>query len=120
MTLYTFSLAADPNAAVESALPLEGAIEAGALAVVSQYIPEYGLQVNAFTYEGEAEDELKRETLISLVTGLASTIKGLDPNDWVSVGLTRNSFTDKRTLLLVRVKPSQPESLEVFVNGEKQ
>lgn len=118
--LSSFGIAADPNAVIKSALPLEGAIEAGSLAVVSQYLPGYGLQINAFTYEDSTEDELNRETLVGLVTGLAGTINGLDPNDWVSVGLTRNTFSDKRTLILVRVKPTKEESLEVFVNGNKQ
>lgn len=116
----SFAFAADPNAVIESALPLEGALEAGAMAVVSQYLPEYGLQVNTFTLDDGSDAELSRQTVIDLVNGLASTIRGLDSGDWVSVGLTRSNFMDERTLLLVRVKPGQPETLEVWVNGEKQ
>lgn len=118
--IISVAAAAEPNAVIESALPLEGAVQAGAMSVVSQYLPGYGLQVNAFTLEGATEDELNRETLVGLVTGLAATIRGLSPDDWVSVGFTRSNFLDERTLLLVRVKQNRPETLEVWVNGKKQ
>lgn len=120
LVIISLATAAEPNAVIESALPLEGAIQAGAMSVVSQYLPDYGLQVNAFTLEGATEDEFNRETLVSLVVGLAATIRGLDSDDWVSVGFTRSDFLDNRTLLLVRVKQNQPETLEVWVNGERQ
>lgn len=120
LVLGTVGFSAEPKTVIESASPLEGAVQAGAVSVVSQYLPGYGLQVNAYALEGSVEDELNRETLVSLVTGLATTIRGLDQGDWVSVGLTRSTFLDERTLLLVRVKPDQPETLEVWVNGEKR
>lgn len=120
LALYSSSIAADPQAAIESSLPLEGALEAGAMSVVAQYLPGYGLQINTFTLEDGGDVGEVQQNIVNVVSGLASTIKGLDSGDWVSVGMTRSNFMDERTLFLVRIKPGRPETLEVWVNGEKQ
>jgi hypothetical protein len=58
------------------------------------------------------------ESISSVLQGLAGTIQGLDEGDWVSIGAS--IFSGPHIDVVVRMKPGQPDSLEVFVNGQKR
>ena len=118
LLFWTFAFAADPQLVLESARPLSGALSSQTSGLISQYIPGYGLQINTHPYSSTEEEFLG--TAIDILNGLASTVEGLDEGDWVSVGATISGRVGGQTLLVIRIKPGQPETLEVWLNGERQ
>lgn len=115
----SIACATEPAAIVTSAEPLTGAIDSLFDAVITQYVPGYGLQINArWIGSYELEDYIDRIT--GIVVGLAPTIKALQPNDYVSVAFSLRGFGGPIEYGLVRIQPSQPDSLEVWVNGAQR
>lgn len=116
----SFSFAADPAAVRESASALVGAINGALddpLGVVT-YIPGYGLHIAArATFEEKQIDETK-DVLVNLLTSLGSTVKGLEPNDWISIGYRGNEqMMDDGYELLVRLYAANGV-VEVWLNGQ--
>ena len=131
---WAVAFAADPHAVVASSDALRGALEHGGkyrFSVV--HIPEYGLQAVGQTASsfGPAEVDLE-EALMNLpqiVVGLAGTVRGLDEGDWVSATLHLKGMRVGGSMyeqgdrvdhyITVRVRAGEPESLELWVDGER-
>lgn len=117
----TVSGTAPVNEIIDSSGPLEGALQSIADTVVGQYLPGYGFQINSFYIGPDWADESLVPTLEGVVSGLSPTILGLEDGDWVSVGMTRTGFgMQERRIYLVRVKPGQNDTLETYIDGERQ
>ena len=121
--LLTITFAADPSKVTKSARPLLEALESqGGEYIIPQinaaYIPDYGLQV-LVTYVrpfDEIDTEVLKGLLKQLISGAASSIEGLNSNDWVSIALNAQP---PASYLVVRLRPDNPSSLEVWVDGEQ-
>jgi hypothetical protein len=117
-------IAASPSVPIDSAQPLLGALESISEFqgdFTSNYIPGYGVQLmgNFSSYSYEAEDITPGvEAVTNIVSGLAGTIQGLEEGDWVSV--SARFVQSPASYVTIRVKPDQPESLEVWVDGVKR
>lgn len=116
LTLAPLASAADPALVVESAAPFEGAIESISSLTTIAYLPGYGLNVNG---RGARDYELDVvvDQLRNIVTGLATLVRGLDADDWVSVHWQGKSFMVDADYVVVRVKAGLPDTLEVYLNG---
>lgn len=123
--LSPLTFAASPRQIVESARPLIAAV--GALPGIqnvssfSAYLPGYGLQINGWAAVPELGDSYE-EALMSLqdiLVGLSQSVQGLNEDDWVSVALDIIGTLEPREVL-VRIKPGQPETLEIWIDGVKQ
>lgn len=118
----TTALAADPEVVTDSAEPLIGALQSlpvmDSMTVVANYLPDYGLQVSSTGYVSEAPAALEVAWAIQdIVEGLAGTVQGLEPDDWVSAGLSYDSALPVN--IVVRVKPGRPETSELWITGER-
>jgi hypothetical protein len=108
--------AADLPAIQESAKALVGAVS-GVLdetRVTSQHLPGYGLHIAVKDDLSTLEQAKVQEQLKTVVLSLSGLIRGLDAGDWVSVG-----FSTEKYSLLVRVKPNQNATLEIWLDGKK-
>lgn len=107
----------------QSAQPLHGALEQVADlrgSFMAAYVPEYGLTFtgNFTPYSIEPVDPSEViEAAQGIVAGLAPTVTGLEASDWVSVSAT--VVQGAPVFVTIRIKPNQPESLEVWVDGVK-
>lgn len=106
-----------PLSIVNSAAPLEGAIDAVADSVITTYIPGYGLQISTELFNTQ-DDVLPMSHLLQLadlIKGLSGTVQGLKPNDFVSATMLLTFYQGDNLVgsnLLVRMKPGQPATLE--------
>ncbi len=111
------AFAADFDAAEESGSVLNGALR-GALNPAfsyAEYIAGYGIHFASGSLsfaEGTGEEAIGKIT--NLLPALASTAQGLNEGEWVSASY------DADVHVLVRVKPNQPDSLEVWVDGVRR
>jgi hypothetical protein len=108
--------AADLPTIQESSKALVGAVS-GVLdetRVTSQHLPGYGLHIAVKDDLSTLEQAKVQEQLKTVVLSLASLVRGLDVGDWVSVG-----FSTEKYSLLVRVKPNQNATLEIWLDGKK-
>jgi hypothetical protein len=123
LVVLTFSQAQtfDLQAIKDSEGTLDGALEGAfeALAVSTVYLPNYGLHfdISDLIQDGTAQDSINK--ISELINALSSTVKGLDPSDWLSVSYEYASF-DESYSAIVRMKQGQAETLEVFLDGAKQ
>lgn len=124
--LSSYAFAADIAQITETGKPLSGAIEElssdFSSAFAGGYIPGYGLSfVGTFApYNMLSESETAPliEATQGVLAGLAPTVKGLNPGEWVSI--TATVAQSPATYITIRVKPDQPDSLEVWVDGVKR
>lgn len=101
----------------ESAAPFEGAIGSLSSRTIITYLPGYGLNVNA-DYLGDYDASLIRQQLVGIVSGLAGLVQGLAENDFVSVAWNGRGFGGRNVVhFVVRMRPGDVTSLEVFENG---
>jgi hypothetical protein len=117
-----FAVAADPEAIINSAQPLVGALESlpgmDSVIVVANYLPGYGLQLSSTGHQSEVTGVLDIAWSIrDILEGLAGTVQGLEPGDWVSAGLTYDPVVPVN--IVVRVKPDQPQTSEIWMEGNK-
>lgn len=123
-SLFSIVLAADPSLVTKSARPLLDALESQNHNYIiphlnAAYIPDYGLQV-LVTYVrpfDEIDGEILQGLIKNLVSGAAANIEGLNGGDWVSIAVNAQPPAE---YLVVRLRPDNPDSLEVWVNGKKQ
>ncbi len=121
--LLGVTFAADPSLATKSARPLLNALESqGNKYVIPQinaaYLPDYGLQV-LVTYVSpfdEIDSEVLKGLLKQLLSAAALSIEGLNRGDWVSVALNAQP---PASYFVVRLRPDEPDSLEVWVDGQR-
>ena len=114
-----FAFSADPFVVVESSAPFEGAIEGISDFVEIAHLPGYGLNVNARLYS-EFDEETVVEQLENVVLGLSALVRGLDDGDFVSVAWSGEYFNQSPVMVVVRMVPGDPSSLETYVNGVLQ
>lgn len=108
-------------------------LELNAEGAVSEYIPGYGLYISILQPAPKDFTELSfselselaapveagrptrevRESLKSIMNDLSVLVKGLDSEEWVSVRHYNEGDT-----ILVRLKPSVPDSMESWENGK--
>jgi hypothetical protein len=117
----SLAFAFDLEAIEDSEGTLGGALEGAfsALGVSTVFLPDYGINysINDMRQEGTPQESATQ--IADLLKALSSTVSGLDEGNWISV--TYNYFDfDVSYSLVVRMKPNQPETLEVFVDGVKQ
>lgn len=93
-----------------------GSISSGGDSFTAAYLPSYGLSFQVRKFYGNPAADMTRN-LSTVLTALAPTVRGLDPAEWVSVGL---SSTSPKYVLLVRVRPASPTAVEVWLDGVKQ
>ena len=119
--LFPVSFAQEgPALAVSSAQTLEGALEGNFDSIVTQYVPGYGLQINARWLGGFNEEDYLT-TVSGVLTGLSPLVRGLTAGDVVSVSYSLSGFGGEPPIYYtVRVIPNQADSIEVFVNGSVQ
>lgn len=127
LALFGFAQAADPKTVIDSSMPMIGALEALPSLQASfrpNYVPGYGLQANGYignitliTDPIPIEDVV--EPISSIVSGLSGSLQGLEESDWVSVSFELSNVPEN-AYVTVRIKPGQPETLEVWVDGAKQ
>ena len=117
------TFAGDPILVTKSARPLLDALRShGDEYVIPQinaaYIPDYGLQVLVTFVRpfDEIDPEILKVLLKSLLESAASSIEGLGQDDWVSIALNAQPPAE---YFVVRLRPNNPESLEVWVNGQR-
>lgn len=112
---FAFDLRAIEESRTTLVAALNGVVEDGTGA--AQYIPNYGLHIaiREFLEPSPKKDVLT--LLPNLVAALADTIKGLNQGDWVSVAYKND---EPKYEVLVRVKPRQPDTLEVWIDGKRQ
>jgi hypothetical protein len=120
--LMSVALAADPEVIINSAEPMIGALEGlpdmDSVIVVPNYLPGYGLQLSSAGYQSEVTGSLDMAFAIrDILEGLSGTVQGLDPSDWVSAGLSYDPVVPIN--ILVRLKPGQPDTTEIWIQGEK-
>ena len=124
--VFPLARAADPGVVLQSSEPLIGALESlpeTRAYLLASHLPGYGLQINGVYSSGFSPFEPEtQEQIISSVTdilnGLSSTVRGLDEGDWVSVAVDLS--TRPTTRVVVRLKPGQPDTLEVWLDGVKR
>lgn len=125
----SFAYAFDANLAINTAAPLEGAVDAITDLTITTYIPGFGIQISSvYSDPGSDPDTLEYARLLtSFVQGLSGTIEGLEPNDYVSVTMFVTWYDQEGSLtgvnLAVRMRPGKPGSLvgwwdDVSVSGE--
>jgi hypothetical protein len=116
--LASTALAADVKLLQSSQGVLVGAVN-GALddpLGTTQHIPGYGFNMAGRPMFGDKFTADKAvEGLVTVLTALGGTLQGLDPGDWISVGFKTDDYP-----VLVRMKPGDPKTLEVFVDGVKR
>ena len=112
------SSAADPATVIQSAAPLEGAIEGISDLTIISHLPGYGLQINA-RWLGDFDLSQIIEQLAGSVAGLSPLIRGLDSGDLVSVAWLGRTFGGRESTqyVVARMVPGDADTLEVFVNG---
>lgn len=108
----------NPQQIIDSADTMEGALDSAFDSVVTQYVPGYGLQINA-RWLGSYDPNVYLETVSNVLTGLSPLVQGLSVNEYISISYTLESYPDS-VYYTVRLVPGSPESYEVFVNGTKQ
>ena len=115
--LTPFANATNFEAVDQSGNVLDGALR-GALNPAfsyTEYIAEYGLHFTSAAYSSNAGESQKAiQTVTELLPALASTVKDLGPDEWVSASYAAD------THVIVRIKPNQPDTLEVWVDGVKR
>lgn len=124
-TLFGSASAANPELVIESGNLLFNLIRrelpTDVVEIYPNYVPEYGLQINGsiFLRQKTPVQLAILASSISLILRTSSTIvEGLGEDDWVS--LSTLVFSTDIIYLSVRVKPNQPDSLEIWVDGVKQ
>ena len=109
----------DPVEVMRSSEAMIGALESTFDSARGQYIPGYGLQVNA-AYSGvDIDSQAFLNTTTEVLIGLSSLVKGLGADDRVSVSYSLDDYS-QAAYFTVRLVPGDPNSYEVFVNGTKQ
>jgi hypothetical protein len=127
LVLLGFAQAANPETVVNSAQPLLGALESlpdVSSSFAANYVPGYGFQANGLvSIPSLSAEPIDPQAVIgpasNILSGLASSIEGLEAGDWVSISFSYSGFPDD-TYGTVRIKPGQPESLEVWLDGQRQ
>lgn len=76
----------------------------------TQYLPGYGLSIALRGFEGTPDEVVGKVRPLLMV--LAATVRGLNPNDWVSVAFKGDDFE-----VIVRVRPFDLTMIEVWVDG---
>jgi hypothetical protein len=120
LAVTRLTLAQDTQAILESSKALEGALRSSleGLEMYTSYIPGYGLHISMRSYS-QNELPVNAQQIASLLAAMPETVSGLTENDWLSVYLEPDRYVGDG-YILVRTKPNQPETLEVFLNGVKQ
>jgi hypothetical protein len=112
-----FAFAQDSIAIAQSAAPFDGAVGSLSDRTIITYLPGYGLNVNS-NYLGDFDANSIRQQLVGIVTGLAGLVHGLADNDFVSVAWNGRGYGGGNVVhFVVRVRPADLTSLEVFENG---
>lgn len=80
-----------------------------------QYIPGYGLTILSRGLLSEKKAPEIISSVKPLLVALVPMIKGLDDDDWVSIGYKTDDYE-----IIIRIKPTKANSLEVWLDGKKQ
>lgn len=115
LVLGTLGFGANPQAIYKSQGALVGALEGGVgegeLLAEAQYIPGYGLHIAMGGYEEFVKQAQNR--IPDILKRLSTQIKGLDSQDWISVGFVAG-YDNTHTEIVFRMKQGKPETLEVI------
>ena len=87
---------------------------------VVQHVPGYGLHIGARSTFNQTDPQEVTEKISQLLVTLSSTVEGLDEDDWVSVYYRGDIDFQTNYELLIRVKPGQNDTLEIWLDGVKQ
>ena len=113
----SLALAQDSLKIVESSAPFDGAVGSLSDRTIITYLPGYGLNVNA-SFWGDFDADSILQQLVGIVTGLAGLVQGMAADDFVSVAWNGRGFGGGNLVhFVVRVRPGDLTSLEVFRNG---
>lgn len=126
LLLAAVSFAADLGAITRSQAALSGAIT-GLLGDeflqqrIHTHLPGYGLQLTYYVpFDAPAASEVA-PAVAGLLTALGGTLQGLDAGDWISVYIQGTTgFGSSEYRLLVRMRPGDAGSLEVWRDGALQ
>lgn len=87
----------------------------------AHYLPGYGLHIGARHGTEDYTSEQAEAKLVEVLTSLAPTVRGLAAGDYISISYQgRSGFLADEYVLVVRMKADDPESLEVWLDGELQ
>jgi hypothetical protein len=102
----------------ESASMLKAAVESVSDRATVGHIPGYGLVITA-EWMGNMDAAKTRRRLQALLVGVAPTVEGLAPDERIAVSWFGTAFGEKSHHLVFSIRPDDPGSLEVFVDGKK-
>ena len=83
---------------------------------LSHYVPGYGLNIALEQLIGVPKLNDTVERISTTLLEANSTVEGLSEEEWISV-FFRGDGTDNRYDLIIRMKPNQPDTLEIWVDG---
>lgn len=102
----------------ESASMLKAAVESVSDRATVGHFPGFGLVIAA-EWVGSMDVAKIRRRLQALLVGVAATVEGLPPDERIAVSWVGAEFGEKSHHLVFSVRPDDPGSLEVFVDGKK-
>lgn len=116
----SLAAAADLDAIEQSVRPLRGAVEGiGSGASSMLHLPGYGVHISTSSYA--SADDIDRDELIeqltAVVVSLGGMVEGLDEGDVVSVSYYAFGVMTPSNMIVVRMRPGEPDTLEVFVDS---
>jgi hypothetical protein len=106
-------------ALIESAQMLKAGVESVSDRVTVGHVPGQGLFVVA-EWLGDMDFAKTQRRLRALVMGMAPTLEGLDDGEWVTLAWLGTEYSKSPRQLVIKMRPSDPNSLEVFVDGVVQ
>ena len=102
----------------ESLKPLKGAVEAiSGDSVVVVHVPGFGAVLSSSSY-GDVDLGTMADKMKSVLFGLAGLVKGLSSKEVICLALHFEDYSDKHNILIVKMSPGDPGTLEVLINGK--